>query len=148
MNRSKHPFMWLSSLISCSSVYTIPLLLVSLLAIPACKWLTISLKTATGIYWSNSVLGWKQPSYQGRTLVSPFVGMARKQDGGSNGCISNYTTITRIGASVTHFEALFYPFRVLSLLTRPPKSPVSNAKITKWQPAKMQFCSSFFLQPG
>ena len=44
------------------------------------------------------------------TVVSPYVGMAQKQDGGTNGCISNYTTITRLGASVTHFEALFCPF--------------------------------------
>ena len=27
---------------------------------------------------------------QGRTVVSPYVGMAQKQDGGSNGCISIY----------------------------------------------------------
>ena len=39
--------------------------------------------------------------YQGRTVVSPYVGMAREQDGGSNGHISNYTTVTRLGASVT-----------------------------------------------
>ena len=52
-----------------------------------------------------------QHEYQGRTLVSPYVGMARKQDAGSNGS-SSYTMITRLGASVTvtHFEALFYPF--------------------------------------
>ena len=31
--------------------------------------------------------------YQGGTVVTPYVGMARKQDGGSNGCISNYTAI-------------------------------------------------------
>ena len=45
--------------------------------------------------------------------MSPYVGMTRKQDGGSNGCISNYTTITQLGASVTHFEAVFYPFQAL-----------------------------------
>ena len=28
--------------------------------------------------------------YQGRAVVSPYVGMVRKQDGGSKGCISNY----------------------------------------------------------
>ena len=49
--------------------------------------------------------------------------------------ISNYTTITRVRASAAHLEALFYPFRVLPWLTRPPKSPVSNAKIDKRQPA-------------
>ena len=38
--------------------------------------------------------------YQGQTLVSPYVGMEQKQDGGSNGCISNYTMITQLGASV------------------------------------------------
>ena len=83
-------------------------------------------------------------NYQRRTLGSPYVGMVRKQDGGSNGCISNYTTITWLGASVTHFETLFYPFWVLPLLTRPPKPPASNTKIAKWQPAKTWFCSSFF----
>ena len=46
-------------------------------------------------------------AYQGLTVVSPYVGMMQKQDGGSNECISNYTTITRLGPSVTHFEALF-----------------------------------------
>ena len=35
-----------------------------------------------------------------------IVGMVRKQDGGFNGCISNYTMITRLGASVVHFKAL------------------------------------------
>ena len=44
---------------------------------------------------------------QGRTLACPFVGMARKQDGGYNGCVSNYTMITRLGPSAMHFEALF-----------------------------------------
>ena len=47
---------------------------------------------------------------QGRTLVSTYVGMARKQDDSSNGCISNYTMITQLGASAIHFEALLYPF--------------------------------------
>ena len=49
-------------------------------------------------------------AYQGQTLVSSYVGMPRKQDDGFNGCISNYTTIIRLGASVTHFEVLFCPF--------------------------------------
>ena len=48
--------------------------------------------------------------YHGQTVVSPYVGMAQKQDGSSNGCISNYTIITRLGVSVMHFEALFCPF--------------------------------------
>ena len=38
--------------------------------------------------------------------MSPYVETARKQEGGSNGYISNYATITRLGASVTHFEVL------------------------------------------
>ena len=42
-------------------------------------------------------------NYQGRMVVSPYVGMTRKQDGGSNGCISNYTAITRLGAGVARF---------------------------------------------
>ena len=45
-------------------------------------------------------------------MVSPYVGMAQKQYGVSSGCISNYTTITLLGTSVTHFEALFCSFRV------------------------------------
>ena len=34
-------------------------------------------------------------------VVTPYVGMARKQDGSSNGCtcISNYTMINQLGAS-------------------------------------------------
>ena len=28
----------------------------------------------------------REKNHQGRTLVSPYVGMARKQDDGSNGC--------------------------------------------------------------
>ena len=40
-------------------------------------------------------------------LVNPYVGIVRKLDGGSNGYISNYTTTTRLGASVTHVEASF-----------------------------------------
>ena len=41
-------------------------------------------------------------NYQGVTVVTPYVGMARKQDGGSNGCISNYTAINRLGAGFAH----------------------------------------------
>ena len=81
---------------------------------------------------------------QGWTLVSPYVEMSRKQDGGSNGNISNYTTITRLGASVTHFEAIYYPFWVLPLLTPPPKSPVSSAKLAKRQLAITRSCLFFF----
>ena len=40
---------------------------------------------------------------QGRMIVNAYVGMARKQDGGSNGCISNYTVITQLGAGVACF---------------------------------------------
>ena len=43
-------------------------------------------------------------------LVGPFVVMVQKQDGSSNGCISSYMMITRLGASATQFETLFYPF--------------------------------------
>ena len=43
------------------------------------------------------------PQYQGRTVVSPYVGMARKQDGSSNGCINNYTAITRLVMDFTRF---------------------------------------------
>ena len=54
-----------------------------------------------------------QVLYQGQTVVSPYVGMVRKQDGGSNGCISNYRIITQLGASVVHFETLFCPLQAL-----------------------------------
>ena len=46
---------------------------------------------------------YKYKYIRGRTVVSPYVGMAQKQGVGSNGCISNYTAITRLGAGVTHF---------------------------------------------
>ena len=45
--------------------------------------------------------------YQGRTVVS-YVEMARKQDGGSDECISNQTAITRLGTRFTRFEAPQY----------------------------------------
>ena len=48
--------------------------------------------------------------YREGTVVTSYVGMARKQDGSSNGCISNYTPTTQIGKSFTHFEALFCAF--------------------------------------
>ena len=41
---------------------------------------------------------------QKRTVVSPYVGTAQKQDGGSNGCISNYMAITQLGVG---FNLLF-----------------------------------------
>ena len=68
---------------------------------------------------------------QGRTVLSPYVGMVRKQDGGSNGCIiGNYTTITRLGASVTHFAFLSFSSATLA------------NEIANRQPAKMRFCPS------
>ena len=41
------------------------------------------------IYYYSSIvaLHWPTDIIQGRTVVSPYVGMARKQDGGSNGWI-------------------------------------------------------------
>ena len=51
-----------------------------------------------------------------RAAVPDYVGMAREQDGGCNGIISNYkiyTMITWLGACFTRFEALFCPFRAL-----------------------------------
>ena len=46
-------------------------------------------------------------TYQGRMVVSHYVGMPRKQDDDSNECISNYTVITQlhVGANCTctHF---------------------------------------------
>ena len=69
----------------------------------------------TTVYMYSYVQYMYTVRYQGRTVVSPnvYVGLARKQNGGSNGCISNYTLITWLGASVTHFETLFCPFRAL-----------------------------------
>ena len=66
-------------------------------------------------------------AYKERTLVSLYVGMARKQDGGSNGIISNYTTITRPRASTKHFEALVY----LTFLSAALANKI--AKITRQQ---------------
>ena len=83
--------------------------------------------------------------HQRRMLVSPYNRDGAKTRWSSNGCISNYTTITWLGPSVTHFQPLFYPFWLLPLLVRLPKSPASNAKIANQQPAKKQCCrSSFF----
>ena len=50
--------------------------------------------------------------------TSPCVGMVWKQDGGSNGCISNYTMITQLEASVTHFEALSCSFSSAALVNK------------------------------
>ena len=46
---------------------------------------------------------------QGRTVVSPYVWIAGKQDGDSNGCISNYTTITRLGEGFARFSYIEHP---------------------------------------
>ena len=73
-------------------------------------------------------------------VVSPYVGIARKQDSGSNGCISNYTVITwlRTGfiAPTCHFQALLWP-------TRMSISPKNSTKVINRQPGKTQFSSSF-----
>ena len=45
--------------------------------------------------------------------VHVSLGMVQKEDGGPNGCISNYTMITQLGAGVTHFKMLFCPFQPL-----------------------------------
>ena len=53
---------------------------------------------------------------QGWTLVSLYVGMVRKQDGCSNGCISNYTTITQLKASIMYvFWSTFLSFSIIAL---------------------------------
>ena len=50
--------------------------------------------------------------------------------------------ITRLGASGTHFGALFYSYWLLPLLTRQPQWPISSAKVAQQQPAwRMWFCS-------
>ena len=52
--------------------------------------------------------------YQRQTLVSPCVGITQTQDGGSNGCTNSYNGIllhVHVGVGVTHFEALFSPFK-------------------------------------
>ena len=46
--------------------------------------------------------------------MSPYVGMVQKQDGSSNGCISNYTAITWLGMNVTHFDAKCGRFSAMS----------------------------------
>ena len=80
--------------------------------------------------------------YQGRMVVSPYVGMARKQDGGSNGCISNYMTITRLRAGFTHFRAPTCCIRTLPSPTIMFKLSESIAKVANWQPGKTRFLSS------
>ena len=65
----------------------------------------------------------------GTTVVSPYVGMARKQDDSSNVCISNYTVITWLGAGFTHFYGPNSRYRVLPLSTRTYVIPESIAKL-------------------
>ena len=74
--------------------------------------------------------------YQGRTVVSPYVGMARKQDGGSNECISNYTTITRLEVDFTRFKAPSCRIRTLPWPTRTPTSSEGIAKVANRQAGK------------
>ena len=50
--------------------------------------------------------------------MSPYVGMARKQEDGSNGCISNYTIITLLGAGFTHFKAPYLLFSNTTLANK------------------------------
>ena len=42
--------------------------------------------------------------YQGRAVVSPYVGMARKQDGGFNGCTN--TAITQVLHAFKHLPVV------------------------------------------
>ena len=79
--------------------------------------------------------------YQGRTVVSPYVGMARKQNGGSNGCISNYTTITQLRVGFIRFKAPTCRIRTLPSPTKAPKLPESIAKVVNRQPGKIRFSS-------
>ena len=67
------------------------------------KVLKYTYTTATTVWYRNFCWGWSfsvrwsalycmyRPNTcyhnQGQTLVSPYIGMARKQDGGSNGCM-------------------------------------------------------------
>ena len=90
---------------------------------------------------------WLQWVYQGRTVVSSYVGMVRKQDGGSNG---NYTTLTRLGMGFTRFKTLACRIWTLPSPTRMSTSPESITKVANRQPGKTRFSSSFsfLLQPG
>ena len=53
--------------------------------------------------------------------------------------ISNYTMITWLGASVTHFEALFYPFWVLPLITRLQNRPSATLTYLSGNQSKRDF---------
>ena len=81
--------------------------------------------------------------YQGRMVVSPYVGMAQKQKGSSNGCISNYMTITRLGMGFVRFKALACHIQTLPSPTRTSTSPKNITKVANRQPGKMWFLSSF-----
>ena len=61
-------------------------------------------------------LGYTNPpgeNLSGTNASESYVGIGRKQDGGSNGCTSNYTMINRLEAGIMHFEAIFCHFRAL-----------------------------------
>ena len=90
--------------------------------------------------------------YQEKTVVSPYmyVGMAWKQDGSSNWCISNYMTIIWLGVFFfSCFKAPTCHIRMLPWPKRMSTSPKSITKVANWQPGKMRFLPSFLLlQPG
>ena len=94
--------------------------------------------------------------YVGSTVVSPYVGMARKQNGGYNASISVQTLIFHLVVNSTR------PKTVRSALWRCPNSTVALrllenvVKVTNLEVVKIEFrhlpflssSSSFFSQPS
>ena len=54
--------------------------------------------------------------YYGLTVASPYVGMARKQDGGSNRCINVYMVISSLGNKCSHLKVHRAAYRACSSL--------------------------------
>ena len=90
----------------------------------------------------------------GSTVVSPYVGMARKQNGGYNGSISVQTPIFHLAVNYTRMKTL------RSAVWRCPKLYITLrvfknvAKVANLEAVKIQFrhllflSSSFFSQPS
>lgn len=57
--------------------------------------------------------------------------MARNQDGGSNGCIGNWTAITRLSGGFAHFKAPTCSFQGLSWPTKMPILPENIVKVSE-----------------
>ena len=89
----------------------------------------------------------------GSTVVSPYVGMARKQNGGYNGSISvqtpifhlvvNYTRMKTLRSAVWRCPKLYITLRVFKNVAK-----VANLEAVKIQFRHLFLSSSFFSQPS